>query len=173
MEKLKQKIKDKLGEKKTAVLKKIINVLRVIKNIVCWTLIAVLAVSMIVFMITKINGGTPSVFGYSVHRVLSSSMEPELLVGDVIINEDVHDPSEVNVNDIVTFSGGDKFANQDVTHRVVVAPYTGDNGKIVVVTKGDANEVDDGVISFDNIKSKFVTKINILREIYNFFFSTY
>ena len=143
MIKLKQKVKDKLGEQKVAKLKKTWRVVRIIKNIVCWTLIAVLTLAIIVFTLTKINGDSPTLFGYSLHRIMSGSMEPEIETNDVILNKEVSDASEVKLGDIVTFEGGPSFDNKNVTHRVIVAPYDNGKGRIVLVTKGDANEMED------------------------------
>ena len=171
MNKLKQKIKDRLGEKKTAALKKALNVTRIIKNIVCWTLIAVLTVAVIIFVFTKINGESPKVFGYTLHRIVSGSMEPELEVGDVIVSKEIKDPSEIAVGDIITFQGDARFEDQKVTHRVLVAPYDNGRGATVIVTKGDANIDDDGEISVGLVESKYHSKIDFLKKIYNFFFT--
>ncbi len=171
MKKLKQKIRDKIGDNRIAVIKKILRVLRVIKNIIGWLLVTVSVAAVIIFVVVKANGGTPSVFGYSIYRVSSGSMLPELEVGDVILNKDITDISEINVRDIVTFDGGSKYSYKKVTHRVLVKPYDDGKGNTVLVTKGDANSVDDGEIEVSNVKSKFVTKLSFLKDIYNFFFS--
>ena len=63
---------------------KLYNTLKIIKNIICWALIIVLTFAVVYFLSAKINGGIPSLFGYSVLRVSSGSMEPRLSVGDVI-----------------------------------------------------------------------------------------
>ena len=171
MNKLKQKIKDRLGEKKTAALKKVLNVSRIIKNIVCWTLIAVLTVAVIIFVFTKINGETPKVFGYTLHRIVTGSMRPELEVGDVIVSKEIKDKSEIAIGDIVTFQGDARFENNKVTHRVLVAPYDNGRGATVIVTKGDANIDDDGEISVGDVESKYHSKVVFLKSIYNFFFT--
>ena len=171
MNKLKQKIKDRLGEKKTAALKKVLNVSRIIKNIVCWTLIAVLTVAVIIFVFTKINGETPKVFGYTLHRIVTGSMRPELEVGDVIVSKEIKDKSEIAIGDIVTFQGDARFENNKVTHRVLVAPYDNGRGATVIVTKGDANIDDDGEISVGDVESKYHSKVDFLKSIYNFFFT--
>lgn len=171
MNKLKEKIKDRLGEKKTAVLKKALNVTRIIKNVVCWVLIAILAIAVIIFMFTKINGETPKLFGYTLHRIVSGSMKPELEVGDVIISKEIKETSEIAVGDIVTFQGDARFEDQKVTHRVLVAPYDNGRGSTVIVTKGDANIDDDGEISVGSVESKYHSKIDFLKKIYDFFFT--
>ncbi len=171
MNKLKQKLKDKLGEKKLAKIKRALPTIRLIKNIICWTLIALIAVAVIIFAVTRITGGTPSIFGYSIHRVLTGSMEPELSVNEIILNKDISDPAEISQGDIVTFKGDAAFDGREVTHRVVTAPHADDSGNILIVTKGDANTVEDGEISADSIQSKVVAKLPFLKWLFNFFFS--
>ena len=171
MKKLKQKIKNKLGEKRIESLKKALKVGRIVKNVICWVLIAILTVAVVVFMVNKASGNTPTVFGFSIHRIESGSMVPELEVGDVILGKKVTDKSEVHIGDIVTFQGDSRFDNQKVTHRVLVAPYDDGKGSIALVTKGDANNTDDGEIRFSDVESKYVMKVTFLRSIYNFFFS--
>ena len=171
MKKLKQKLKNQLGEKRVAVLKKALKIGRVVKNAICWILIALLTVAIVVFMVNKVSGATPTVFGYSIHRIVSGSMVPELQIGDVILNKDISDTAEINIGDIITFQGDSRFDNQKVTHRVLVAPYDDGRGNIVLTTKGDANETDDGEINFSDVESKLVLKVTFLKSIYNFFFS--
>ena len=171
MKKLKERIKNKLGPEKTEKLKKALNAARIIKNVICWILVAVLTLAIITFMVTKFAGNTPTVFGYSLHRVSSGSMEPELTVSDVIINREIKSPDEIKIGDIITFQGDSKFDNNKVTHRVLVAPYDNGKGSTVLVTKGDANEADDGEINFSSVESKYIGKVDFLRSIYNFFFS--
>lgn len=171
VKKLKDKIRTKLGEDGYNKLKKALDTAKLIKNIVCWVLVAVLTLAVIIFMITKFTGKTPTVFGYSLHRVSSGSMEPELTVGDVIINRDIESRDEVHIGDIVTFRGDSGFDNNEVTHRVLVEPYDNGKGSTVLVTKGDANIDDDGEIEFSSVESKYIDKIGFLSGIYNFFFS--
>lgn len=167
----KRRIKEKIGEKNVYKLKSALKVARVIKNIVCWAIVAVLVFTVITFLLTRISGGTPSVFGYTLHRVETGSMEPALHVGDVILNRDVSNPEELKVGDIVTFQGGSAFGNRHVTHRVFIAPYKNGQGETVIVTKGDANEITDGEILLSKVESKMQQKVEFLRMLYAFFFS--
>lgn len=147
------------------------HVLKVIKNIVCVTLIVVLAFALISFLLVRVSGGTPTVFGYSIQRVSSGSMIPALEVGDIILSKTTDDPNEINTDDIITFKGGQSFSFKNVTHRVVVAPHEVENGKYVLITKGDANESADPEIGFDSVISKYITKLSFLNSIFDFFLS--
>ena len=164
------KLKFKIIEENQDKINKMFNIARIVKNTVCWILIAVLALTMLAFLITKINGGTPSVFGYTIQRVSSGSMEPELMVGDAILSKDVGDVNSIKAGDIITFQGGAQFDYNRVTHRVISAPHMVD-GELVLQTQGDANALADEEITADAVLSKFITKIEILSGLYNLFLS--
>ena len=165
------KLKDKIPPKKRTKVSKTVRVLKTIKNVICWILVAVLAITVITFLLTRVSGGTPSLFGYSINRVETGSMEPELKVGDVLLCKNVSEPSEIKEGDIITFQGGERFSNHKVTHRVLIGPYYNDNGECVIVTKGDANDIDDGEIKLSAVESKMLQKLDFLKKLYDFFFS--
>ena len=123
---------------------------------------------MVVTMVARINGKTPSFFGYSVFRVSSGSMSPAYEIGDVIIVKEV-DPMTLNVGDVCTYNGtSGEFAGKIVTHRVIKAPFD-ENGAYYIQTKGDANVIEDPKISVNDVLGKVETKIGFLRVLYNFF----
>ena len=93
-------------------------------------------------------------FGVKTAIVLTGSMEPTLKINDFVI---VKKPKSINVNDIVTYKNeGDK---NEVLHRVV--RLMGDT----VVTKGDANNVEDEPIKIDQITGVYVRKVRFLGKI--------
>lgn len=171
MRKIKDRIAAKIGEEKAQKLIKIMNVARIVKNVICWAIIVVLVFAVITFLLQRVNGSTPSVFGYTLQRVETGSMEPELHVQDVILSREISDKSEIAVDDIVTFQGDSRFENRKVTHRVLFAPYLDSEGEWAIVTKGDANFVDDGAIKLKDVESKMIRKVDFLRDLYSFFFS--
>lgn len=148
---------------------KVFRIIKLIKNIICWTLIAVLVFTLVVFFMSRINGSTPSVFGYSIFRVSSGSMEPELMVGDIILDKTVDNPEDLKVGDVITFKSSD-YGDLLVTHKVIKAPYE-ENGKLMLQTKGIANEVEDKPISVDNVKGIMICKVDYLDTVYNVFLS--
>ena len=148
---------------------KVFRIIKLIKNIICWTLIAVLVFTLVLFFMSRINGSTPSVFGYSIFRVSSGSMEPELMVGDIILDKTVDNPEDLKVGDVITFKSSD-YGDLLVTHKVIKAPYE-ENGKLMLQTKGIANEVEDKPISVDNVKGIMICKVDYLDTVYNVFLS--
>lgn len=132
--------------------------------------IIILSFAVITFLLTRFAGGTPSLFGYTLQRVSSGSMVPELEVGDVILSRNVGESDELKVDDIITFDGSDQFGEKNVTHRIIVAPYEA-NGVVMLQTKGDANYIADNPIAFSRVQSLMLKKLDFLRTIYDLFLS--
>lgn len=88
--------------------------------------------------------------------IATGSMEPELSVGDMAIIS-VADRDNIEVGDIIKFSRGGVY----VIHRV--DGITQEDGQIVYITKGDANNGQDaGYVTADEIEGKVVGKIPTL-----------
>lgn len=149
-------------KKKKSVLKRILNVVLTI-------VILLLAFVLVLTTVTRITGNTPSIFGYSIFRVSTGSMQPELMIGDVILTKEVDDVNSLQVGDVITYRGTiGEYANMMITHKIVKAPYE-ENGKTYVVTKGVANDIEDQPVEASRISSKLVCKIPFLDWIYGFF----
>ncbi|SFA92326.1 MULTISPECIES: signal peptidase I [unclassified Bacillus (in: firmicutes)] len=80
----------------------------------------------------------PSVFGYKPLSILSNSMQPKFNAGDVII---INVNDEAVVNDVITYKHPDGIL---VTHRIIDSIEK--DGKLFFKTKGDNNNVDDGIL---------------------------
>ena len=112
------------------------------------TVVTVISVLMIVFALIFIlavvmtkPGQAPSVFGYSMFRVLSGSMEPTIPTNSMILVKHTS-PSQVEAGDVISFYSSDPELGGSVnTHRVVSVDKQ--NGVYVFETKGDANLIVD------------------------------
>lgn len=89
----------------------------------------------------------PMPFGVGVAVVLSGSMEPELSVDDVIL---VQQQDGYEVGDVVVYQSSGAL----VVHRIVRI-----DGE-TVVTKGDANNAEDGEMDIGMIKGRVVGHAN-------------
>lgn len=143
-------------------------VLRIIKNIILGTLIAFLTLVLITSFIAKVKGSSPSIFGFSLYRVSSGSMEPELQISDVILVQGC-DGNDVKEEDIVTYlATSGEMKGKLITHRVIKAPYQ-ENGEYYIITKGDANKVSDDPVKTSQIEGKMLFKIGFLKYLFDFF----
>lgn len=157
-----------MSRKKEKKQSKALRIYKVVRNTILGIIIAILTAFIILTMVIRFTGGTPTAFGFSMFRVSSGSMTPELEVGDVIITREF-DTATVKKGDIITYkSESGAMKDKLVTHRVVKGPYK--KGKnLYVVTKGDANFSEDDPIKTTQIQSRFLTKVSFLKFIYNIF----
>lgn len=89
----------------------------------------------------------PRVMGYQTMAVLTGSMEPNYHVGSLIYVKEV-DPSSLKKGDVITYRISDETV---VTHRIVEVHSDSQE----VVTKGDANNANDGnPVAYANIVGK-------------------
>ena len=117
-------------------------------------LVAVIAFCLFV-VVQVFSKGYASVGGYSFFRVVTPSMEPEILVGEIIITRDV-DMTQVKVNDVISFKSlSPDMYGAIITHRVVKI-VDDENGEKCFLTKGDANLSVDGRYV---IKNNFIGKV--------------
>jgi signal peptidase I len=102
---------------------------------------------------------------YKTYLVQSGSMEPAILVGDVIV---VNKIDSYAVNDVITFNDS---GNKRVTHRIVEIK-NGASGKIYS-TKGDANRSGDReTLPADKVIGKVILTIPKLGYVINFLKTT-
>jgi signal peptidase len=88
-------------------------------------------------------------FGWRVDTVYSSSMEPELKVGGVVVTRPV-EAEEISIGDIITFHS--PLNEKMTTHRVIAVK---EGSLLYFQTKGDANEEPDPfVITAQNMVGK-------------------
>ena len=108
-----------------------------------WNIVSTVLVVLIVLCAVFLMG--TRLMGYACYNVISPSMEPEYMVGDLIYVKDV-DPATIKEGDVITF-----IVNEDLvvgTHRVV--RVDAENQRFY--TKGDANQIEDqNPVHFNNV----------------------
>ncbi|HYF75353.1 MAG TPA: signal peptidase I [Candidatus Nitrosocosmicus sp.] len=129
-------------------------VMKLIGNTVTVLLVVIVAMSVFSMLQHRKNPDKlPSVFGYSTMSVLTGSMRPYLQPGDMIVDRIVK-AEEIKVGDVVTY----KIGSSLVTHRVT--EVLTEDSKILLMTRGDANNTDDGKpITEEQLIGKVVSRI--------------
>lgn len=121
-----------------------------------------LIICLSLFVLTlRFLGESPSIFGYSFYYVLTESMEPEIMAGEIILGKST-DPEELQVGDIITYTGetGD-LKDKIITHKIVEI----EDGAFI--TQGVANDIPDPPISSSQILSRYVATIPLAGKIFS------
>lgn len=121
-------------------------------DVLLWCMLALALVLCVTVIGQVLGNGYVSVCGYSMFRVATGSMEPELPIGTLLVTKET--PVEaIEKGEIVTFRSKQAgMLGVIITHRVV-AVHEDENGVIFLETKGDANPYADG---------HFVDKTNLI-----------
>ncbi len=139
------------------------------------TALLVLSVVICLTVSIQVLGKGYASFGkYSFFRVVTGSMEPEILVGDLIMTKKV-DINELKVGDVITFSSKSPTTiGKIITHRIIDITVS-ENGNVLLQTKGDANLVADGYyVDSSNLigrVSGILGNANVFSQIISFFSS--
>lgn len=116
--------------------------------------------SMIIYKTIRYPNKIPDVFGIKPMIVVSSSMEPEINVGDLAFVKMV-DTDTIKEKDIVAFRNNEDTVT---THRVI--DVTEIDGNKCFTTKGDNNASDDStMVSPSDIEGIYISKIPKLGEV--------
>ena len=96
-------------------------------------------------------------FGIRVAIVLTGSMEPTLEINDFVI---IKKPNKIKENDIISYN--DNKNKKEILHRVIKVDQD------EIVTKGDANNVEDTPINIKQVTGVYLGKIKYLGNIISY-----
>ena len=105
--------------------------------------IVLIAASVLVLLVVVLTpqGQVPRILGYSVLRVTTGSMEPEIPVDSMILVRRT-DPGAIREGDVITFFSREPGLEGALnTHRVQSIAQR--DGSLYFTTKGDANALED------------------------------
>ena len=95
----------------------------------------------------------PDFLGYKPFIVLSGSMEPSIMTGDMVFVKET-DPDSLKVGDVIAYKSGSAV----VTHRIV--EVKSENGETRYVTQGDANNAaDQGMVKPADVEGIYQRRV--------------
>jgi signal peptidase I len=113
-------------------------ILRWAANIItAFILVIGLAAIFSIIQVKNNPGQLPEILGHKVMTIMTGSMEPMLVPGDLLIIKK-EEPRSIHPNDVITFRNSE---NMIVTHRVIDVSKKGEH--LYFETKGDANNIKD------------------------------
>ncbi len=138
-------------------MRKGINAIFTLIKIIC---VIVLVLLIFVLAMQRFSNNKIAIGGFRVFNVVTTSMVPEYVVGDVVVVKDV-DPDTLKLGDDITYLGKeDSFANRVVTHRLIRIEETTVGKRFH--TQGIANPTEDPTITADQIYGKVVYKCIVI-----------
>ncbi|MDH6363750.1 signal peptidase [Enterococcus sp. PF1-24] len=131
-----------------------------INVIILSLLVAIIGTNLYLIIQRKVfDVQVPTVFGYTSAVVISGSMAPEISVNDLVI---VKTDEDYAAQDVIMFTDG----NYHTTHRILEITPEG------YITKGDANNTDDGLILKENVVGKVIFVVPLIGAIQEFLMTT-
>lgn len=109
----------------------------VIGVVLCVVFIPLLLINVTLIVKSYTNPNqVPDFMGYKPFIVLSGSMEPEIMTGDMVLVRNT-DAGNLQKGDVIAFKSGEAV----ITHRII--DVTTENGEVRYQTQGDANDSPD------------------------------
>lgn len=115
----------------------------------------ILAIFVVFF---RISGSDMKLGGFSMYRLISGSMAPKYKTGDYVIVRDT-DASYLNTGDIIAYVSEESDTSGEViVHRIVAIEED------TIVTRGDANPIDDKIKTTPTrVIGRVVMKLSLLK----------
>ncbi|MDD4316360.1 MAG: signal peptidase I [Clostridia bacterium] len=141
--------------------------LKIATTIITGLLLILSVVLLITAVVSRMTNKTPSLLGYTFHYVVSASMEPEILVGELVIAKKT-DISEVEQGDYVVFVSPDPSLNGIIIIHKVIAIDDGASGRSLT-TSGIKEGVSPDSYPVKQIIGVYRTKSSLLGKFVKFF----
>lgn len=137
-------------------------------SILWYVAVVLLFVILVSVFASKISGKVPRMFGYSMVKIISGSMEDEIPTGTYVLLKKT-DAEDVKKGDVICFYSSDpRIYGLPNTHRVAEDPVVTE-GKITFITKGDANlKNDDYPAEGDRLVGKYVRPVKFVTGVARF-----
>lgn len=120
---------------------------QILRTVLLIVVSVILGVNIYTWNAKSLTGNAmPMPFGYGGAVVLSGSMEPTIMVDELII---VKAENSYKVGDVVVFQSG----KIPVVHRIVAMD------RQTLTTRGDANNVDDNPIELSQVKGRVIVHV--------------
>lgn len=150
-------------------------ILRSIYNVIYTLLVIIVLAILIVVILQRVSNNTITVAGIRMFNIVTESMVPKYEVGDILISKSIEPENIKEGDDIVYIGKGGSFEGKIVTHQVV--GIENEKGEYKFHTKGIANEIEDPLVSQEQVYGKIIYKIHslsfiskIINNLYTFYF---
>lgn len=133
---------------------------KLLMNIIKFLLFSILVVFVLVIVVQRFSNNNLSVGGYRVFSVVSNSMEPKYVVGDVLVVKSVPLDTIKKGDDLCYYGTKEDFAGKIVTHEVRRTEKI--EGRLKFHTKGLMNVIDDPLVDQDQVYGIVIYKTKLI-----------
>lgn len=143
-------------------MKKIFNnkIINCVFSVIEWLICIILVVLIILTGVQRFSN-QGNFFGYRIYTVASGSMIPTYNIGDTLLIKETN-ATDIEVGDAVTYLGSKAGVDGMIITHQVVGIDKDENGKISFHTKGIANNIEDPIVSEEQVLGKVVYKFFFL-----------
>ena len=135
-------------------------IFKICSSLIEWIIIIVLFLLIILVGVQKFSN-RGNFFGYRIYTIISGSMIPTYDVGDTLLIKEMTSDN-IEIGDAVTYLGeGGEYNGKIITHEVIDIELD-ENGKYLFHTKGKANNIEDPIVSQDQVLGKVIHKFFFL-----------
>lgn len=129
-------------------------IIAVIGGLLCVVFIPILLINVTLIVKSYIHPDqVPDFMGYKPFIVLSGSMEPGIMTGDMVLVKNT-DAGNLQAGDVIAYKSGEAV----ITHRII--DVTTENGEVRYVTQGDANDsADQTTVRPTDVEGVYQTRI--------------
>lgn len=149
--------------------------LQITGKVLYYLLLVLILAVLLVVIIQRVSNNNISLGGFRIFNIVTESMMPKYKVGDILLSKAI-DCSKIKVGDDIVYLGAkDSFQGKIITHQVINIEE--ENGVYKFHTKGLANEIEDPIVSQNQVYGIIIYKMRVLsiiskiiNNIYGFYF---
>lgn len=136
-------------------------IFKIVKGIINVFIILLVMAFLLVVCLQRFTNNKISFFNYRIFTVVTGSMEPKYMIGDILVAKET-EPSKIKVGDAISYvASRDEIKGNVVTHEVVNITKD-DNGHYLFHSKGLVNLIEDPVVHEEQLYGVVVYKTKIL-----------
>lgn len=135
-------------------------IVNIVFSTIEWLICFVLVVLIILTAFQRFSN-QGNLLGYRIYTVASGSMIPTYEIGDTLLIKET-EATDINVGDAVTYKGMRAGVDGLIITHQVIGIEKDESGKLSFHTKGIANNIEDPIVSEDQVLGKVIHKFFFL-----------
>lgn len=133
-----------------------------VKYVINGVLVLVLVGFIVAVCLQRFSDNKIAIFNYRLFSVITGSMEPKYMIGDILIAKDVN-AAKIKVGDAICYEGKQGFVKDKIITHQVVKKEQDERGKYLFHTKGLVpSAIEDPIVDEEQLYGVIVYKMKLL-----------